>query len=268
MKIKMAEVEIDPRKKITDNAAKYYEESKKYKEKIEGAKKAIKETKKLIKKAKKKEKTKEEQLRKIKRNNEWYSKFHWFKTSNDHLVIAGKNADQNEEIVKNYMEEEDLYFHADVQGAPSVILKKGKEAEEKDLRETAVFAGSYSAAWKQGVGTADVYQVEPNQVKLGAESGEYMGKGAFLIKGEKNYYRNTELKIAFTIQENEIKVAPPETFKEREINEQKLVLLRPGDTEKNKASKQIKKKLIEKFNVKIDLNWVLERMPPNGCRVK
>ncbi len=264
----MPEIEIDPDKKITKNAAKYYEKSKKYKEKIEGAKEAIKETKKLIKKAKKKEQTKEEQLKKIKRNDEWYSKFHWFKTSNDHLVIAGKNADQNEEIVKNYMEKEDLYFHADVQGAPSVILKKGKEAEEKDMEQTAVFAGSYSSAWKQGVGTTDVYQVEPDQVKLGAESGEYMGKGSFMIKGEKKYYRNTELKIAFTIQNSEIKVAPPQKFKEEGINKQKLVLLRPGDTEKNKASKQIKQKLIQKFNVKIDLNWILERMPPNGCLVK
>jgi len=264
----MPEIEIDPNKKITKNAAKYYEKSKKYKEKIEGAKEAIKETKKLIKKAKKKEQQKEKQLKKIKRNDEWYTKFHWFKTSNDHLVIAGKNADQNEEVVKNYMEEEDLYFHADVQGAPSVILKNGKKAEEKDMEQTAVFAGSYSSAWKQGVGTADVYQVAPDQVRLGAESGEHMGKGSFMIKGEKNYYRNTELEIAFTVQDSEIRVAPPRTFKEKGINEQKLVLLRPGDTEKNKASKQIKKKLIQKFNVKIDLNWILERMPPDGCLVK
>jgi len=264
----MVKIEIDPHKKITKNAAKYYEKSKKYKEKIEGAKKAIKETKKLIKKAKKQEKTKKKKLKKIKKNKEWYSKFHWFKTTNDFLVIAGKNAGQNEEIVKNYMEEEDLYFHADVQGAPSTILKKGKKAEKKDLEETAKFAGSYSSAWKQGIGTIDVYHVKPNQVKLGAESGEYMGKGSFMIKGNKTYYRNTELEIAFTIKENEIKVAPPNTFKNKGVNEQKLILLRPGETEKNKASKQIKQKLIKKFNVKIDLNWVLERMPPNGCIVR
>lgn len=264
----MVKIEIDPNRKITKNAAKYYEKGKKYKGKIEGAKKAIKETKKLIKKAKKAEKTKKEKLKKIKKNREWYSKFHWFKTTNDFLVVAGKNADQNEEIVKNYMEEEDLYFHADVHGAPSTVIKKGKKAKKTDLEETSVFAGSYSSAWKQGVGTTDVYHVEPSQVKLGAESGEHMGKGSFMIKGKKNYYRNTELKIAFTIEGNEIKVAPLETFEKKGISKQKLVLLRPGETEKNKASKQIKKKLIEKFNVKIDLNWILERMPPNGCIVR
>lgn len=258
------EIEIDPDKKITQNAAKYYEESKKYKKKIKGAKEAIKETKKLLRKEKKRDSNKKEELKKIKGCDEWYDKFHWCKTSNNCLVIAGRNAEQNQELVKNYMEEQDLYFHAKIQGAPSVILKEGKEASKKDKEEAAVFAGSYSSAWKQGVGTAEVYHVKPNQVKLGAESGEYMGTGAFRIKGEKSFHRSTELEIAFTILQDQIRVGPPTAIKQQT---DKYVLLRPGDTEKNKASKKIKRKLIELFNVKIDLNWILKKMPPDGCRV-
>ncbi len=258
------EVEIDPDKKITENAAKYYEKSKKYKKKIEGAKEAIKETKKLLKKAKEEQERQKEELKKVKKPDEWYDKFHWFRTRNDYLVIAGRNAEQNQEIVKNYMENKDLYFHAVVEGAPSVVMKKGKKAPEEDKKEAAQFAGSYSSAWKQGFNTTDVYHVEPSQVKLGAKSGEYLGTGAFRIKGEKNMYKNMKLEIAFTMLEKHIQVAPP-TALQRKTD--KFVLIRPGDTEKNKASKKIKQKLIEKFNVKIDLNWVLEKMPPDGCRV-
>lgn len=257
-------IKIDPDKKITENAARYYEKGKKYKAKIEGAEKAIEETKKLLKEAKKQKKEQKKELKKIKNPDEWYDKFHWFRTRNDYLVIAGKNAEQNQEIVRNYLENEDLYFHAVVEGAPSVVLKRGKKAPEEDKKEAAQFAGSYSSAWKDGFTVTDVYHVTPKQVKLGAGSGEYLGTGAFRIEGKKNFYKNTELKIAFTILEQQIQVAPPSAL-EGKIN--KYVLIQPGETEKNKASKKIKQKLVEKFNVKIDLNWVLEKMPPNGCRI-
>lgn len=257
-------VKIDPRKKITENAAEYYEKSKKYKQKIEGAKEAIKETKKQIKKIKKQGIEEEKEKGMIKRVEEWYSKFRWCRTSNNYLVIAGKNAEQNEEIVKNYLEKDDLYFHTMTPGAPSTVLKEGKKASKEDRKQAAVFAASYSSAWKQGVGTAEVYHVEPDQVKTSAKSGEYLSTGSFRIKGKKNFYKNTELETAFTVIDKELQVAPKEALKGKTTE---YILLKPGRTEKNKASKFIKKLLEKKFNVELDTNWVLEKMPPDGCRV-
>jgi len=34
----------------------------------------------------------------------WFEKFHWFFTSENYLVISGKDAHQNEIIVKKYMD--------------------------------------------------------------------------------------------------------------------------------------------------------------------
>ena len=33
----------------------------------------------------------------------WYEEYHWFYTTNNLLVVAGKNSDQNEQLVKKYM---------------------------------------------------------------------------------------------------------------------------------------------------------------------
>ncbi len=257
-------VEIDPRQKITKNAAKYYEKSKKYKNKIEGAKQAIEETKKQIKKIKEKGIQEEKEPKMLKKTSGWYTKYRWCKTTNDYLVIAGKNAEQNEKVVKNHLEKNDLYFHTLMPGAPSTILKNGKEAPEEDKKQAATFAASYSSAWKKGLGIAEVYHVEPEQVKTSAKSGEYLPTGSFRIEGKKNFHKNTELNIALTLIKGKLQAAPEEAIKSKTKD---YVLLKPGNTEKNKASKLIKSILEKKFNVKLDTNWVLEKMPPNGCRI-
>ncbi|TBU01185.1 DUF814 domain-containing protein, partial [Hamiltosporidium tvaerminnensis] len=53
----------------------------------------------------------------------WFRKFHFFFTKNHFLVLGGKNSSQNETLVKKYLEKNDFYFHGDIQGSASVILK-------------------------------------------------------------------------------------------------------------------------------------------------
>ena len=60
-----------------------------------------------------------EQLRKV----YWFEKFDWFVTSENYLVIAGKNAQQNEVLVKRYMNKSDIYVHAEINGAATTIVK-------------------------------------------------------------------------------------------------------------------------------------------------
>jgi predicted ribosome quality control (RQC) complex YloA/Tae2 family protein len=38
-------------------------------------------------------------------------------------VIGGRDAQQNELIVKRYMKQSDVYVHADLHGASSVVIK-------------------------------------------------------------------------------------------------------------------------------------------------
>ena len=52
-----------------------------------------------------------------------FEKFYWFLTSDGYIVISGRDAQQNEMIVKRYLQKDDLYVHADLHGASSVIVK-------------------------------------------------------------------------------------------------------------------------------------------------
>uniref|UniRef100_A0A183TK60 NFACT-R_1 domain-containing protein n=1 Tax=Schistocephalus solidus TaxID=70667 RepID=A0A183TK60_SCHSO len=53
----------------------------------------------------------------------WFEKFHWFISSDNYLVLAGRDAGQNENLIKRYFKPQDIYVHADVHGASSVIVK-------------------------------------------------------------------------------------------------------------------------------------------------
>ena len=52
-----------------------------------------------------------------------FEKFHWFITSENFLVIGGRDMQQNDLIVRRHLQSKDLYFHCEVHGSSSVILK-------------------------------------------------------------------------------------------------------------------------------------------------
>ena len=57
------------------------------------------------------------------RKPHWFEKFYWFVTSENHLVLSGRDAQQNELLVKRYLRKDDLYVHADLHGAATTIIR-------------------------------------------------------------------------------------------------------------------------------------------------
>ena len=57
------------------------------------------------------------------RKKMWFEKFYWFVSSSGQLVLGGRDARQNELLVKRYLRASDLYVHADVHGASSVVIR-------------------------------------------------------------------------------------------------------------------------------------------------
>ena len=51
----------------------------------------------------------------------WFETFHWFITSDNYLVIGGRDAQQNEILVKRYLRKGDAYLHADVHGGEKLF---------------------------------------------------------------------------------------------------------------------------------------------------
>jgi predicted ribosome quality control (RQC) complex YloA/Tae2 family protein len=207
---------LDLREKLFDSAGRFYERSKRAKQKLEGAEAALEESRRKlveveaeIKKAetlghvKPVEAVKEIVKRKIKRK-EWFEKFRWFVSSDGFLVVAGKDAVSNEVLIKKYTSADDIVFHADIVGAPFVVVKtEGKKPSEQCLREAGEFAAAFSRGWREGFGSVDVYWVKPEQLSKGGPSGESVPRGAFVMRGERNWIRNLPLRIAIGVSVNE-----------------------------------------------------------------
>jgi len=186
------------RRSLFANAARFYERGKRAKRKLKGAKAALEGTSKNLEEVEVKirgaeelervkpvEAVKELAKRKVKRK-EWFEKFRWFVSSDGFLIVAGKDAVSNEVLVKKYTEDSDVVFHADVFGAPFVVVKTdGKEPSEQCLREASEFTASFSRGWREGFASVDVYWVKPEQLSKSGRSGEYVKRGAFVVHGRR-----------------------------------------------------------------------------------
>jgi predicted ribosome quality control (RQC) complex YloA/Tae2 family protein len=207
---------LDLRRKLFDVAGQFYEHGKRARQKLEGAKAASGDTRsKLldveakIKEAEALEHVKPAEVveelaeRKIK-HKEWFEKFRWFVSSDGFLVVAGKDAVSNEVLVKKHTEPNDVVFHADVVGAPFVVVKtEGRTPSEQCLQEAGEFAAAYSRGWREGFGSVDVYWVKPEQLSKSGPSGEYVPHGGFIVSGKRNWMRNVPLRLAIGVAVNE-----------------------------------------------------------------
>jgi predicted ribosome quality control (RQC) complex YloA/Tae2 family protein len=259
----MQKITLDLTKGIEENAAIYFEKAKKAKKKILGAELALSQNlKKLEELEKKRDKLALEQEKKQKlkeRKSEWYEKFRWFRSSEGLLVIGGRDATSNEIVIKKHTDANDLVFHTDMAGSPFFVVKsEGKLVGEKTKRETADATCTFSRAWKNGLQTSSVFYVKPDQVSKKAQSGEYMGKGAFMIYGKTNYIDN-KVNLAIGLNEsNQVMAGPLESVR---VSCKKYVVLDQGSEKVSKISKYIQ------HNIGGDLDGIIRALPSGGFRV-
>jgi len=133
------------------------------------------------------------------RKTHWFEKFYWFITTENYLVISGKDAQQNELLVKRYMKKDDVYVHADLHGASTTIIKNyrpGMAIPPISLHQAGVACVCRSKAWEGKVITS-AWWVYPDQVSKTAPTGEYLTTGSFMIRGKKNYLPPASLTYGF-----------------------------------------------------------------------
>jgi predicted ribosome quality control (RQC) complex YloA/Tae2 family protein len=189
-----------------------------------------------------------EALRVRPRRVSWFSRFLWVETSGGFLAIGGRDASQNEVIVRRYLGPRDIFMHADIHGAAVfVILTQGREVGERDLYEVATLAASYSKAWKAGLASVDVFWVYGDQVKLAAPPGQYLPRGSFMVYGQRNYIRGVKLRlgigVAYYGDTYDIVIGPPELVASRAVAWVEVV---PGNLGIDEISKEIRGYLVEK----------------------
>ncbi len=246
---------------VNESAQRYYEEAKKLREKIEGAKKALEESKKRLEKAE--QQAEESKKTKKSRKKQWFERYRWFISSDENLVIAGRDAKTNERVVKKHMKDDDIYAHAEIHGAPSVIVKsnKGEEIGEQTLKEACEFALCFSKAWPSKIGGGAAYWVRPSQVSKTPEAGEFLARGAFVIRGKRNYVK-ADLKLAVGMMnygDSKIPTCAPLSAMHKWCDEYHVIV--PGDERKEKVAKRLAQEL------GCEVDELVSALPSGGIEV-
>ncbi|NXO63991.1 NEMF factor, partial [Phainopepla nitens] len=193
-------VDVDLNLSAYANAKKYYDHkrhaAKKTQKTVEAAEKAFKSAEKKTKQTLREVQTVTtiQKARKV-----YWQKFLWFISSENYLVIAGRDQQQNELIVKRYLRPGDIYVHADLHGATSCVIKNpsGEPVPPRTLTEAGSMALCYSAAWDARVVTS-AWWVSHSQVSKTAPTGEYLTTGSFMIRGKKNFLPPSYLMMGFS----------------------------------------------------------------------
>nr|XP_054303578.1 ribosome quality control complex subunit NEMF isoform X2 [Pongo pygmaeus] len=173
-------VDVDLSLSAYANAKKYYDHkryaAKKTQKTVEAAEKAFKSAEKKTKQTLKEVQTVTsiQKARKV----YWFEKFLWFISSENYLIIGGRDQQQNEIIVKRY-------------------LTPGEPIPPRTLTEAGTMALCYSAAWDARVITS-AWWVYHHQVSKTAPTGEYLTTGSFMIRGKKNFLPPSYLMMGFS----------------------------------------------------------------------
>jgi predicted ribosome quality control (RQC) complex YloA/Tae2 family protein len=256
---------------VPQNAQRYYEKAKEMARKASGAKAALAITEELRAGKSAPRKTRAASVYR-KRKPKWYERFRWFYSTDGFLVLGGRDADSNEEIYTKYLERRDYAMHTDAPGAPLTVIKtEGELVPEQTLLEAAQFAVSYSSVWKGGLVAADCYLIKGDQVSKTPESGEFLKKGAFVIRGERRYFKDTPLGLAVGIAEGVLIGGPVAAVRPKA---DPVVEIEPGELNADDLAKRIYRQFSEKVEERAFLksvasvDQILQFLPPGGSRVK
>ena len=305
MDVEGTRVTLEVRDGVEKNADRLYKEAKRIEGKKEGAQSAIEDTREQLEEVKAEREAweaddgesdgdgegadDEEDVDWLTRSSipirsseQWYEDFRWFHTSDGFLVIGGRNADQNEAIVKKYLDKGDLFFHTQAHGAPATVLKATGPSEaaadsleipQSSREEAAQFAVSYSSVWKDGKYAADVYEVDYDQVTKTPESGEYLEKGSFAIRGDRTYYEDTPVGVAVGLKcepDTRVVGGPPSAV---DPIVETSIAVEPGQYAQNDIAKRLYREFKERFADESFVRKVAspdliqEFLPPGGSRM-
>ena len=217
---------------VHQNAQRYFENGRTQKEKAKGAQDALDRTEASQEREGRKaaKEAAAGRLRAVRRSRRfWFEKHRWAILSGGHFLIGGRDAKGNDSVVKKHLGAKDLYFHADLHGAPSCTLKlkdgllpnqnpaesipdgvaslqisqsladgvdDARELPETIHGEAARISVCWSRAWGSGGAAATAFHVRPSQVSKTTESGESLGRGSFVVRGQRNWHRDLKLEIA------------------------------------------------------------------------
>jgi len=258
---------------VHQNAQRYFEAARKQKDKTTGATTALEDTKAAFKRAQKKEEKQKAsgRMQTVRRSKRlWFEQHRWSMISGGHLLVGGRDAKGNDSIVKKHLSGSDMYLHADIHGAPSCSLRASqgfaiveepygqlppgvpsyklidKLGDERitdaKLEEAATLALCWSRAWNGGGAHGTVFAVKPAQVSKSAQTGEYVGKGAFIVRGQRQWFKDLDVQMGIgLVAINGVPLLMGGTVSSIKQRCTRYAVLSPGQTKKEQLANRIYK---------------------------
>ena len=189
-------IELDYRLDVNGNAHALYEARREALRKADRILETIAQAEEEIRAAQKKAVKAAKRPRAKPTKRFWFEAYRWCLSSEGFLILGGRDAKTNDSLVRKHLKDGDRYAHADVHGAPSVVVKDGAKAGDATLREACEFALIYSKAWPSGLSGGSAFWVLPEQVSKQAESGEFLPRGGFVVRGKRNYVHDIPVQKA------------------------------------------------------------------------
>ena len=257
------QVTLDYTKTVHQNADAYFAAAKKAKKKLEGVNTALSISEKKIAELTKERDayalTLEPEEVDIKRKIKWYEQFRWFHASNGMLAVGGRDATSNEQVLKSHVIAHDVVFHTEAPGSPFFVLQtEGKEVHPLVFEEVGQMTAAYSKAWAGGYTSVEAFYVNPDQVSKHAQSGEYVKKGSFMVRGKKTFVQ-PRMELYMGLLEGQIVVGTRQSVKKQTDVFVKLV---PGREKSSDIAKQVRKKLDGG-----NLDEIIRMIPAGGSRL-
>lgn len=185
-----------------------------------------------------------------------YQKYKWFFTSSAKLVVGGKSAKQNDELLKKIksFDHEVIVMHTSAPGSPfTIILDKPENVSKKDLEEMAIFTGCFSREWKAGKKKAVVDIFRASQLYKNSS----MKEGTWGLNG-KIQKTTVELKLTLTKQKETLRAVPLITIKTKHF-----LIICPGKIDKVEMLAKLQLELNEDFSAE----EVLAAIPAGGIQI-
>ncbi|MAG26201.1 hypothetical protein CMI47_11645 [Candidatus Pacearchaeota archaeon] len=188
-----------------------------------------------------------------------YKKYKWFFTKSNKLVVGGKSASQNDDLIKSLKNdrEDRIVMHTADPGSPfSVIFADINKVNKSDLEETAIFTASFSRAWRSGKSKAkvDIFNLSDMSKPSGTKVGTWVVK-------EKLSAKPVSLSLVLTKQKSTLRAVPPMTPKTKSSI---LLKIAPGKTPKEKQIDALSSQLKDKFTKE----EILSAIPAGGLAIQ
>lgn len=169
----------------------------------------------------------------MKKSN-WWEKFRWFYSSENVLVVGGKNAESNDELLSKHLGKGEIVFHTEDPGSPFFIIRG--YAGKKTLQEAGIAAASYSQGWKKGLSNMKVHYFVSEQL----HKDKRMKIGSWGVSGKtKNIMVKLELAVGVT-KEGQVIGGPVDAIRKRA---DKFVIIHPGGRDKDTIVRDVTKRV-------------------------